>query len=238
MSCKLVLKFKDTVISEVPLDQEETTIGRKDSNAIHVDNLAVSGRHARILKIGNKVILEDLGSTNGTMVNNKEVTKHIMKHGDVISVGKHTLTFVALDEGNVAAAAAVEEEDDMDKTMVINNATRENLMTQGAKSASSTMTLASIQVVAGPLMGKSFDLTASLTSIGKGDNCKIKIKGLMIGKQAAVITRRPTGYHIAYLEGMSKPKVNGESVGGTPKTLKDGDMLELGDTKMEFFIKK
>lgn len=236
MNCKLVLKFKDTVISEVPLNQEETTIGRKAENTIHVDNLAVSGRHARVLKIGNKVILEDLGSTNGTMVNNKEVTKHIMKHGDIISVGKHTLTFVSLDDGTPPAAA--EEEDDMDKTMVINNATRENLMTQGAKSASSTMTLASIQVVAGPLMGKSFDLTASLTSIGKGDNCKIKIKGLMIGKQAAVITRRPTGYHIAYLEGMSKPKVNGESVGGTPKTLKDGDMLELGDTKMEFFIKK
>ncbi|MDX8384489.1 MAG: FHA domain-containing protein [Ghiorsea sp.] len=238
MSCKLVLKFKDTVISDIDLDKEETTIGRKAENAIHVDNLAVSGRHARVLKIGNKVILEDLGSTNGTMVNNKEVTKHILKHGDVISVGKHTLTFVALENGKLPVPDPVEEEDDMDKTMIINNSTRESLMAQGSKSTSSAMLLGTIQVVAGPLMGKSFDLTASLTSIGKGDNCKIKVKGLLIGKQAAVITRRPTGYHIAYLEGMSKPKVNGSAVGETSQTLKDGDMIELGDTKMEFFIKK
>jgi len=234
---KLVLKFKDTVISEVDLSQEETTIGRKAENTIHIDNLAVSGRHARVLKIGNKVILEDLGSTNGTMVNNKEVTKHIMKHGDIISVGKHTLTFVSL-EDNKVPAAAVEEEDDMDKTMIISSAAREALVSKGAASASNAMPLATLQFLTGPMMGKNVDLTSSLTSIGKGDNCKVKVKGLLVGKQAAVITRRPTGYHIAYLEGLSKPKVNGESISSTPRTLKDGDMIELSDIKMEFYIKK
>ncbi|MDQ6988358.1 MAG: FHA domain-containing protein [Mariprofundaceae bacterium] len=231
---KLVLKFKDTVISEIELSQEETSIGRKAENTVHIDNLAVSGRHARILKIGNKVILEDLGSTNGTLVNNKEVTKHIMKHGDIVSVGKHTLTFVSLENGKMPAV----EEDDMDKTMIISSAAREALVSKGPASASSAMLLGTIQFVSGPMVGKSFDLTASLTSMGKGDNCKIKVKGLMVGKQAAVITRRPTGYHIAYLEGMSKPKVNGKSVADTPRTLKDGDMIELGDVKMEFYIKK
>ncbi|MDX8408035.1 MAG: FHA domain-containing protein, partial [Mariprofundaceae bacterium] len=95
-----------------------------------------------------------------------------------------------------------------------------------------------VQILAGSMTGRSFDLSASLTSIGKGDACKIKVKGLTVGKQAAVITRRPTGYHIAHLEGMAKPKVNGETVGDQPKTLKDGDVIEVGDTKMEFFIKE
>ncbi|WP_038247610.1 FHA domain-containing protein [Ghiorsea bivora] len=240
MSTKLILKFKDTVISEFELDQEETTIGRKPENTIHIDNLAVSSKHARVLKIGKKVILEDLGSTNGTLVNGQETSKHILNNGDVITVGKHTLTFVALE--NESPVAAPVEEDDMDKTMIISSAAREEMMTQGGASArpsiASPMVLAKVQYISGPLMGKVVELKSSLTSIGKGDGCKIKVKGLLVGKQAAVITRRPTGYHITYLEGISKLKVNGEVVGSSPRVLKDGDIIELSDTKLEFFIKK
>ena len=245
MGTKLILKFKDTVISEFELNQEETTIGRKPENTIHIDNLAVSSKHARVLKIGKKVILEDLGSTNGTSVNGQETSKHILNNGDVITVGKHTLTFVALDDEVPVASPADEEEDDMDKTMIISSAAREEMMSsQGGASAKSTaapsasMLLAKVQYISGSLMGKVVELKSSLTSIGKGDSCKIKVKGLLVGKQAAVITRRPTGYHITYLEGMSKLRVNGEVVSSAPRVLKDGDIIELSDTKLEFFIKK
>ncbi|MDX8401346.1 MAG: FHA domain-containing protein [Mariprofundaceae bacterium] len=237
MASKLILKFKDTVISECPIDREETTIGRKPDNVIHIDNLAVSGRHARVLKIGNKVILEDLGSTNGTYVNGKRITKHILQHGDVVTVGKHTLVYVKTDEPEPATAPAAETED-MDKTMVISPQARAAMTTTPSGGMAAAMPLGSVQILAGPMQGRSFDLTASLTSIGKGDNCKIKVKGLTVGKQAAVITRRPTGYHIAHLEGLAKLRVNGETVGEQPKTLKDGDIIEIGDTKMEFFLKE
>jgi len=245
MGTKLILKFKDTVISEFELNQEETTIGRKPENIIHIDNLAVSSKHARVLKIGKKVILEDLASTNGTLVNGQETSKHILNNGDVITVGKHTLTFVALDDEVPVASPADEEDDDMDKTMIISSAAREEMMSsQGGAPAKSTaessvsMLLAKVQYISGPLMGKVIELKSSLTSIGKGDSCKIKVKGLLVGKQAAVITRRPTGYHITYLEGMSKLRVNGEVVSSAPRVLKDGDIIELSDTKLEFFIKK
>jgi len=236
MSCKLILKFKDTVIAEYELDQEETTIGRKEENTIHVDNLAVSGRHSRVLKIGKKVIIEDLGSTNGTQVNDKDITKCVLAHGDIVTVGKHTLTFVSLDD--VAPAAPVQEaaDDDMDKTMIISASAREEMM--GKPAAPTEMVLGGLQYLSGPLMGKSTELKASLTSMGKGSNCKIKVKGMLVGKQAAVFTRRPTGYHITYLEGISKTKVNGEAITGAPRVLKDGDIIELADTKMQFFIKK
>ena len=243
MACKLILKFKDSVISEIPLDREETTIGRKPENTIHIDNLAVSGRHARVLKIGSKAILEDLGSTNGSFVNDKQITKHILQHGDSILIGKHVLTFVNLDDKpEQPEVPEPVEEDDMDKTMIISPQSRSALAAKegngGAKpSAAPAMPLAGLQMISGPNAGKSLELTASLTSLGKGDNCRIRIKGLTVGKQAAVITRRPTGYHIAHLEGMSKPKVNGETVSDQPRTLNDGDIIELGDTKMEFFIK-
>ncbi len=236
MSCKLVLKFKDTVISEYDLNQEETTIGRKEENEIHVDNLAVSSRHARVLKIGSKVILEDLGSTNGTQVNDKDITKHVLNHGDVITIGKHTLTFICTD---APAVQSQSEESDMDKTMIISSAAREEMMGKaGAAAPASEMVLGGIQYLSGPLMGKSMELKASLTSMGKGSNCKIKVKGLLVGKQAAVFTRRPTGYHLTHLEGMSKTKVNGESISDHPRVLKDGDIIELSDVKMQFFIKK
>jgi len=242
MTCKLVLKFKDTVISECPLDQEETTIGRKPDNTIHIDNLAVSGRHARVLRIGNKAILEDLNSTNGTMVNNKKVTKHILQHGDTIQVGKHTLVFVNLQEKPLepveASAAPEEEGDHMDKTMILSPQARSEMMTSpGGAHTATNMPLGAVQIIAGPQAGKTMELSASLTSLGKGDSCKIKVKGLTVGKQAAVITRRPTGYHIAHLEGMARTKVNGEGVSDQPRTLNDGDIIELGDVKMEFFIK-
>ena len=237
MACKLILKFKDTVISEIPLDKEETTIGRKPENTIHVDNLAVSGRHARVLRIGNKAILEDLGSTNGTFVNDKQITKHILQHGDSVVIGKHVLTFVSLEDKPVKAAP--EPEEDMDKTMVITPQARSAMISKNGTSPSSApaMPLAGLQIIAGPLAGKSMELTASLTSLGKGENCRIKIKGFTVGKQAAVITRRPTGYHIAHLEGLAKSRVNGEVVSDQPRTLKDGDIIELGDTKIEFYIK-
>jgi pSer/pThr/pTyr-binding forkhead associated (FHA) protein len=241
MASKLILKFKESVISECPLDQEETTIGRKPDNTIHIDNLAVSGRHARVLKIGNKAILEDLGSTNGTHVNNKNVTKHVLKHGDVILIGKHTLTYVELPDQPAAAPVPPEpEEEGVDKTMVITPQARAAMAPkeEGASPSGPAMPLGGVQVVSGPQAGRAFELSSSLTSIGKGDTCKIKVKGFTVGKQAAVITRRPTGYHIAYLEGMAKTKVNGETLGNEPRTLKDGDIIEIGDTRLEFFIKE
>jgi len=236
ITSKLVLRFKGAIVQEYPLKDEETTIGRKPNNTIEIDNLAVSSLHARVLQIGSKAILEDMGSTNGTLINNKAVRKHVLQHGDIITIGKHTLAFVDIDASD-KVDQAIEEESDMDKTMIISSKDRE-AMAIGGQSTGSQMPLAAVQIVAGPQVGKSFDLTASITSIGKGEMCKIQVKGITVGKQAAIITRRPNGYHIAYLEGFSKVRVNGNTVGSEPTTLKDGAMIELGDMKMEFFLKE
>lgn len=237
MNSKLVLRFKDSIISEYPLVAEETSIGRKPENAIHIDNLSVSGHHARVLKIGSKVILEDLGSTNGTLIDSKRITKHILQHGDSILIGKHTLTYVQLEDSPIAAQSEPEDDENMDKTMIITPQAKEALLNK-SKPTAATMPLAAVQVITGSQAGKSFDLTSSLTSLGKGDSCRIKAKGFTVGKQSAVITRRPTGYHITHLEGLSKAKVNGVSVTSQPITLEDSAIIELGDMKMEFFLKK
>src|SRR6056297_3903720 len=90
---KLTVTFNDQVVAEHDLDKEEMTIGRKPDNDIQIDNLAVSGHHARILTILNDSFLEDRNSTNGTYVNGALVKKHALQNGDVIEIGKHTLTY-------------------------------------------------------------------------------------------------------------------------------------------------
>src|SRR5436853_6343946 len=90
---KLYLKFEQTVLKEVPLAQGTTTIGRLPDNLLQIDNLAVSGHHAKIYWDGEHYTLEDNGSLNGTYVNNQRVTKHKLKNGDTVLVGKHSVEF-------------------------------------------------------------------------------------------------------------------------------------------------
>src|SRR2546430_17200052 len=91
---KLILSMDGLVLKEIPLTKERTTIGRKPHNDIQIDNLAVSGEHAVIVTILNDSFLEDLGSTNGTVVNGNAIKKHFLQNNDVIELGKYKLKFV------------------------------------------------------------------------------------------------------------------------------------------------
>jgi pSer/pThr/pTyr-binding forkhead associated (FHA) protein len=111
---KLILSMDGLVLKEIPLTKERTTIGRKPHNDIQIDNLAVSGEHAVIVTILNDSFLEDLGSTNGTVVNGNAIKKHFLQNNDVIELGKYKLKFVG-----EAAPAAGAEKADFEKTMVL-----------------------------------------------------------------------------------------------------------------------
>jgi hypothetical protein len=111
---KLILSMDGLVLKEIPLAKERTTIGRKPHNDIQIDNLAVSGEHAVIVTIMNDSFLEDLGSTNGTMVNGNSVKKHFLQANDVIELGKYKLKYIAEAGHPVGASAA-----DFEKTMVL-----------------------------------------------------------------------------------------------------------------------
>jgi pSer/pThr/pTyr-binding forkhead associated (FHA) protein len=101
------------VLKEIALTKERTTIGRKPHNDIQIDNLAVSGEHAVIVTILNDSFLEDLGSTNGTLVNGQPIKKHFLQNNDVVELGKYKLKYVS-DQTQKAAAPQ-----DFEKTMVL-----------------------------------------------------------------------------------------------------------------------
>src|SRR5258708_32930071 len=92
---KLYLRFEQNgqVLKEVPLSQAATTIGRLPDNSVQIDNLAVSGHHAKIGWENDHYFVEDLGSLNGTYVNNERVGKATLKHGDLLKIGTHVGEF-------------------------------------------------------------------------------------------------------------------------------------------------
>lgn len=246
---KLILSIEGTVLKEIPLTKERTTIGRKPHNDIQIDNLAISGEHAVVISIMNDVFLEDLNSTNGTFVNGQSVKKHFLQAGDTIELGKYRLKY--LSEAAQPAAGA-----DFEKTMILRPgavskpadetptptpASAVSAETAAAAQSSTivgmaaqpspapvatpTLPLGAIQILSGGNAGKELELTKTLTTLGKP------------GVQVAVITRRPHGYFITHVEGASFPVVNGKMVDAQAHPLNDHDVIELSGIKMEFFLK-
>jgi pSer/pThr/pTyr-binding forkhead associated (FHA) protein len=244
---KLIMSLDNAVIRELPLDKERVTIGRKAHNDIQIDNLAVSGEHALIVTILNDSFLEDLGSTNGTLVNGNPVKKHILQNNDVVEIGKYKLKYESEAPGGQASVA------DFEKTMVLRApmggkppdapgssgdtqvrpaapATPKSPpppppSTPAAAAPKSQEKIAAIQILTGPSAGKELELVKNLTTLGKP------------GVQVAVITRRPHGYFITHVEGATLPVVNGKSLDAQAHQLNDHDVVELAGVKMEFFFK-
>lgn len=240
---KLILSLDGAFIGDFPIDKERMTVGRRATNDIHIDNLAVSGEHASILTIGNDSFLEDLDSTNGTLVNGKAIKKHVLQNGDVIEFGKFQLKYVSeLAPGMTNSGPPAE---DFEKTMIIRPSAMKSVIpppptpsappVAASPSASPAPTpvaaaapvqAAAIQVLTGPSAGKELVLNKALTTLGKP------------GVQVAVITKRPQGYFITHVEGQSFPSVNGLSVGAQAHALQDHDVIELAGIKMEFYFTK
>ena len=233
----LTLKFKENAIQDFTLQNERSiTIGRRNDNDIIIENRAVSGHHAKIDSVGEGFVLTDLQSKNGSFVNERLVTSHWLKHGDVISIGKHTLTF-EYRKGEVRPAGP---SGDMDKTMVMDTSKYRNMM-----SKSDSNTLSSRMKKNAPAGFLSYlsggdgevELAKKLVKIGKDPSCDIVASGLGVGRTAATVSKRPNGFYLSFVGGMSKIKVNNKAVKESVP-LKEFDIIELGSVKMQFFTKE
>ena len=236
---KLTLKFKDNVVGEYELETDKSlTIGRIDSNDVVIENLAVSGHHAKIDSVGKGYLLTDLQSKNGTFVNDQQVTSHWLQHNDQILVGKHVLHF-AYTKGEERPAAAAGPAGAMDQTMVMDTGQYRKMVEKAGKTAEGGAGLKGEPIgVLSYLAGGEGELEISkkLFKIGKSSSSDLVVSGLMIGQTAATISKRPNGYSLSFVEGMTKPKVNGKSVKESVM-LKEFDVIEIGHLKMQFVLK-
>jgi pSer/pThr/pTyr-binding forkhead associated (FHA) protein len=219
---KMIVSIDEVVIKEVQLTKDKTTLGRRPYNDIVIDNLAVSGEHAVLQMSGGEVILEDLNSTNGTYLNGKAVKKQQLQNGDSIEIGKYKIKFVG--EG---------EADNFDKTMVVKaRPAAGGVSAPPPRSASAPLSggdssgigafHASIKVLSGAASGREVPLTKVVTTIGKP------------GVAVAAITRRQQGFVVHHVEGAGNPTLNGSPIKADPIALKNGDLIELAGTQMQF----
>lgn len=102
---KLIVKSGAGVVKELPLDKEKFTIGRMPDNDLELRDSLVSRRHTELIRHGTRVTLYDMGSSNGTFVNNKKVDVKVLDDGDEVTIGETTLIFRD-DSGNSKPATA------------------------------------------------------------------------------------------------------------------------------------
>lgn len=215
---KMIVSIDGVVIKEVQLTKERTTLGRRPYNDIVIDNLAVSGEHAVLHMAGSEVQIEDLNSTNGSYVNGKAVKKQALQNGDVVEVGKYKIKFV----GDTS-------EHGFEKTQMVTPAQAAAMAAQASSMAARSgpesgfgATKAAIKVLTGAASGREVPLTKVVTTIGKP------------GVAVAAITKRAQGFVVHHVEGAGNPSLNGAPIGVDPVPLKNGDLIELAGTQMQF----
>jgi predicted component of type VI protein secretion system len=220
---RLVLSLDGVVLREVSLTKDRTTIGRRSHNDLVIDNLAVSGEHAVMIMSGNDVYLEDLGSTNGTTVNGQPIKKHLLQHADTVEIGKYRIRFLINGEAEGSGNVDIDTSQPLRREFYGPGPSTIQIRPPGSSLDDVQQpTSAMVKILSGANAGRELALVKALTTIGRP------------GHQVAVITRRPTGYFIAHVEGDAFPMVNGHNLGSAAHPLKDKDVIELAGVKMEF----
>ncbi len=234
---KLIITLDGQLLREFELTKKRITIGRKPNNDIPLDNLAISREHAAITTFHNDAFVEDLKSTNGTLVNNQLITKHALRHGDEIKISKYSLKYVNAQELDSKVEPPEKWVQEFEKAMAQRSNQVPTLLPSekpAREMTSHTISMAMpeteeshavVQVLNGPNAGKELNLTKTLTSLGKP------------GIQVAVITRHHHGYFLNHVHGDRNPIVNGQTLGAQPRQLADHDVIELAGVKMEFYLK-
>jgi len=232
---EVLLFVGDRQLGAFSLAGGELTIGRIPGNALVIDNAGVSRRHAVIRVKGDKVILEDLGSANGTFVRGQRIEEYELRDGDEISIVKHRLVYRVSREAETPPK--VEPITDAgQKTMYIDSAAIAQAMGSrpGTRPEVAATTLRPRLIL--PDL-KKFALEEDEVTLGSGRGCQIPLSGMFVGKEHAKIVRTKDGqFKIQHISGLAGTRVNGEKI--SEHLLKHGDEIEIGKQKLLFRLER
>lgn len=220
-SATLLVKIQGQDSKSIELTHETITIGRKADNSLVIEDPAVSGHHARIVKIQAVFFLEDLMSTNGTAINGRPITRHQLHDTDVITIGRHRLVF---QEVSAAGTALHTPFVDLNRTMVLKRT---------EPTPNEPTLIATILVIAGKTDRSEYSLMKQVTVIGSQDGSTIRLTGWFAPKTVAAIARRGRNYSISPSQSTKPLLINGVQIVGE-HDLKDGDHIEVAGVMLKF----
>ena len=219
----LLVKLHGKGSRHVELTHDTFTIGRKADNTLVIEDPAVSGHHARIVKVQAVFFLEDLSSTNGTAINGQPITRHQLRDADVIAISQHRLVF---QENTTAGAEVPTSFVDLDRTTVIRRSDR---------TPDTPPLAAKVLVTAGKTDRKEYPLNKQVSVIGSQEGAVIRLTGWFAPKSAATIARRGSHYYISPSKNAKALLVNDTKV-VAQQDLKDGDQIEVAGVKLTFCV--
>jgi len=206
---QLILSIDGVEIRRVNLHKDRTTLGRKPHNDIVLNDMVVSGDHCVFDLEGlADVYVEDLGSTNGTCLNNKMLRKERvrLRDHDLLGVGRIRIQFLSASDPG-----------DFGKTT--------SMPLEGPGLAGDTaISHARLRVLSGSSAGLEVPVVKAVTTFGKP------------GTAVVAISHRRHGYFVTVMEGASGPTLNSVPIGAEAAPLSEHDVLELAGTRMVFLL--
>ena len=216
---KLVVSRGGTALGSWFIEHERLTIGRAEGVSIRLEDSAVSKQHASIEMVGNDHILQDLGSANGTSVNGTRVTRHLLRHGDLVEILGYQLRYV--DHKSVVSAEG-------ERTTIF-RAGDVPIAAPGGHAPTPEARAVELKLPEGMLRTagegavREIVLDRALTALGRK------------GDEYAAVFRRPEGYFIARVDGRPA-RVNGKPVGEDWQRLSAGDVIQVGSEQFELYL--
>lgn len=243
---KIILKYDDRILGEIPLGSYPTSIGRLPDNTVVIDNPAVSGHHARLVPEGEQHFLEDLHSTNGTFVNGQRITRQALADGDIVLVGKHKLVYEgSREEERVSGKIQTPSQPvaQLQATIMLDTKAHRELLAKveatgqaasGPRPAVPAAKTGTLSVVSGSTDKSEYSLDAATSMVGKSRTSQIRLTGWFKPDVAAAITRNASTYVISPLKG--KTKLNDQLLIGKNE-LKEGDVLQICGVVFKFNLR-
>lgn len=210
---QLLIHSESGDTSSLSINDDTITIGRRRSNALCLPHLSVSGHHARIIQENGCLLIEDLQSTNGTLVNGEKVKRQVLVHLDDITIGSYRVSY---SETYTKPTRSIGAENVMPLTSIM------PIIDPALAVKADDMAI--IRVTSGNKAGSVVALEKPVTTVGKA------------GGGLGAISKKSTGYYFLPMVDFDTPiKHNGKGL--MPQVeikLVGGDLLEISGEHLEF----
>lgn len=233
---RIRLRFNSGTVGEKTFDQEQVIIGRDPGCDVVIDNRLVSGRHARVVRRPEGYFLEDLGSTNGTVLGGKKITAAPLTSGAVATIGRHEVEFIEEGESSGAHAAPRAAKPPLsDATICYTPAEQRHLVAETSLQVflASGGKLGTLILEKGDALQTQLELRQEITMVGKDAQAAFRLKGLLLPNVAFYVERGKDRYELVPPEDSGKVSLNGEKV-EYRMPLKDRDLIGVGGVALRF----